>query len=163
MKRGKVILGIIPIVIAMILVGCGISQPTNSATAITNASNSAVLEKPNSIVSATNNTLPSQVADIIHQKYGEIRNIFRIGDDWALTTLGNQKSNGVIGLYRCSPTDIACLNGQTPLLLDGWTFYEAPFSRGVTLMRETGNTLIIDNGGHQITFDVATHSYNSKP
>jgi len=111
---------------------------------------------------ATSSTLPNQVADVITAKYGEIRNEYRVGNTWLLTTLGNkQDPSGVIGLYVCSPTDSAALNGQEPLSLSGWKFYKSPFPGGVTLLEINGNTLIIDNGGHQITFDITTKSFGS--
>jgi len=110
---------------------------------------------------ATSNTPPSQVADVITAKYGEIRNEYRVGNTWILTTLGNKDSRGVIGLYSCSPTDSAALNGQEPLSLSAWKFYKPPFPGGVTLLEIHGNTLIIDDGGHQITFDITTKSFGS--
>ena len=111
---------------------------------------------------ATSNTLPSQVADVVYASYGETRNEYRVGNTWILTTLGNKDSSGVIGLYSCSPTDSAALNGQVPLSLSGWKFYKPPFPGGVTLLDINGNTLIIDNGGHQITFDITTKSFGSE-
>ena len=83
------------------------------------------------------------------------------GDPWLLTTIGNQYSRGVIGLYSSSPTDAACLNGQKPLSLVGWSFYKQPFPGGVTLLQIKGHSLIIDNGGHQITFDLSTRRFGS--
>jgi len=42
----------------------------------------------------------------------------------------------------------------------GWRIYPAPYAGGVTLLGEqASDVLIVDNGGHQMVFDISTGRY----
>ncbi len=69
----------------------------------------------------------------LSQKYGELRNCYFFENDWIITTLGLKGQSGVIAIYRCAPTDAACLDGQTEHPLAGWKIYEPPCPSGITL------------------------------
>ncbi|QQE80003.1 hypothetical protein [Alicyclobacillus sp. SO9] len=144
----------------LLVVGGGMPHSPNSTEHTTSKSTSI---RQNSTVPATNNQSPAVIPDGIRQKYGEVRNEFLLGNEWVVTTLGNQNSRGVIGIYNCSPKDTACLSGQKHLPLAAWKFYKPPFAGGVTLLLKRRDTLIVDNGGHQITFSISTHQWMSKP
>jgi hypothetical protein len=92
----------------------------------------------------------------ITQQYGEIRNCLAVESTrstWVITTLGTGAASGVLGVYRCRSEQ--CRDGSTDHPIAGWTFYRGPYGGGVTVMRvESATTLIVDNAGHQLTFDL---------
>lgn len=104
----------------------------------------------------------SAIRKQITNQYGEIRNCTAIGQArsvWLLTTLGTSTSHGVVGIYRCN-TD-ACKDGSTSHPIAGWQFYPAPYPGGVTLLRATtASAVVVDNGGHELTFDVLAGTYS---
>jgi hypothetical protein len=105
----------------------------------------------------------SQTGAAIAQRYGEIRNCGWACTGrsiWFLTTLGNASSPGAIGVVYCNTE--ACRDGTTDHPFAGWRFFQAPYPGGVTLLGQTSpTTLIVDDGGHQITFDLSTDTYSS--
>lgn len=108
----------------------------------------------------------SEANPIGHQitaKYGEIRNclaVDSIRSRWIVTTLGTANSHGVIGVYRC--TSEQCRDGRVDHPIAGWTFYPAPYSGGVSVLSVQSSTLlVVDNGGHQLTFDLDTGLFRS--
>src|SRR2546428_10569824 len=106
--------------------------------------------------SSASGTLGSTVT----QRYGEIRNCGLFGDSWVINTLGRADHDGTIGVYRCDSADVSCLDGRKDHPLSGWTFYSPPYPGGVTLLGGgDSNKLIIDNAGHQLTFEIATGAF----
>lgn len=112
----------------------------------------------------------SSVGSAITQQHGEIRNCGLFGNSRVITTLGTQMLfdgviatsgiQGVIGVYRCAPEDISCLDGRNDHPLSGWTLYSPPYSGGVTVLsRLDENRLIVDVGGHQLCFNISTAAF----
>ncbi len=53
------------------------------------------------------------------------------------------------------------MNGQRPHPLGGWRFVKPPYPGGVTVLGRVGSgRLIVDVGGHQLTFDVTTGRFS---
>ena len=97
----------------------------------------------------------------IAHRFGEIRSCFALDADrgtWILTTLGNRASHGVVGIYRCAT--LACRDGRNDHVYIGWKFYAAPYDGGVTILaRPSSTTFLIDNDGHQLTFDLTSETF----
>jgi hypothetical protein len=97
----------------------------------------------------------------IANRYGEIRNCAPADAErsaWVITTLGTESARGVVAIYLCASA--ACRDGRNDHRLGGWRIYPAPYSGGVILLgKQAADVLIVDNGGHQIVFDVATGRY----
>jgi hypothetical protein len=97
----------------------------------------------------------------IARRYGEIRNCTPADSErsaWVIATLGTASARGVVAVYRCASA--ACRDGRQDHPVAGWRFYPPPYAGGVTLLGEQArDMLIVDNGGHEIVFDVATGRY----
>lgn len=97
----------------------------------------------------------------IANRFGEIRSCFALDADrstWIVTTLGTRASHGVVGIYRCATP--ACHDGRNDHGFSGWKFYAAPYGGGVTILaRPSSTTFFIDNGGHQLTFDLTSDTF----
>ncbi len=103
----------------------------------------------------------SATADEVSRRYGEIRNCLLAGNDWVLTTLGLVGAHGVVGLDDCGVSDTSCRDGSVDHPFASWHFYSAPFPGGVTVLGQSQGGLVVDNGGHQIRFTLATASFES--
>ena len=103
----------------------------------------------------------SATADEVSRRYGEIRNCLLAGNDWVLTTLGLVGAPGVVGLDGCGVSDTSCRDGSVDHPFASWHFYRAPFPGGVTVLGQSQGGLVVDNGGHQIRFTLATASFES--
>jgi hypothetical protein len=97
----------------------------------------------------------------IARRYGEIGNCTPADVErsaWVITTLGTESARGVVAVYRC--VSAACRDGRNDHSIAGWRIYPAPYAGGVTLLgQQATDVLIVDNGGHEIVFDVATGRY----
>ncbi|HEX8727386.1 MAG TPA: hypothetical protein VF739_02115 [Ktedonobacterales bacterium] len=94
-------------------------------------------------------------------KYGAISNCELVGDSWLLATAGMSGQPGVIGVDACHGS-VVCLDGQTDRGMSAWVFYPAPQAGGVRILGVSSpGVLIIDNGGHQLHFTIATGAYSS--
>jgi len=94
-------------------------------------------------------------------KYGAISSCELVGDSWALATEGMSSQPGVIGVDICHGS-AACLDGQTDRGMTVWTFYPAPHAGGVRILGVSSpGVLIIDDGGHQLHFTIATGAYSA--
>lgn len=94
-------------------------------------------------------------------KYGAISNCELVGDSWVIATQGMSGQPGVIGVDACHGS-AACLDGQTDRGMDVWTFYPAPHAGGVRILGVSSpGVLIIDDGGHQLHFTIATGAYSA--
>jgi hypothetical protein len=95
------------------------------------------------------------------RRYGELRNCMPVDparSAWVITTVGTTSTHGVIAVYQCASA--ACRDGRNNHPIRGWRIYPGPFAGGVTVLGHTAKfILIVSNGGHQITFDVATGRY----
>jgi len=106
--------------------------------------------------SASGSTLTTQIGT----QYGEVGQCLLIADVWVLATGGVAHGPGAIGLYRCRQVDATCLDGRTDHAFGGWAWFPAPYAGPVKILGQSGSTLIIDDGGHQLRFDIATSSYS---
>jgi hypothetical protein len=80
-----------------------------------------------------------------------------------ITTLGGHGTEAIIALYPCNSSDTACMDGQQPHPVSGWQFVKPPYPGGVTYMGSLNDhQMIVDVGGHQLTFDVLTRQF-TKP
>jgi hypothetical protein len=101
----------------------------------------------------------------IQAQHGPIRNCALIGTTWVIATLHDQAHDrGAILVYRCSPSDSACLDPQTDHPAAQWQTFPAPYPGDVTFLagaQATGSPsrIIIDNGGHQLDFDLSADTY----
>ena len=97
----------------------------------------------------------------IARRYGELRNCMPADDErsaWVITTVGTSSTHGVIAVYQCASA--ACRDGRNNHPMGGWRIYPGPFAGSVTVLGHAAKfILIVGNGGHQITFDVATGRY----
>lgn len=103
----------------------------------------------------------SALGSAIRARYGGIRNCLLEGRTWVIATLGGHGTQPIIALYPCSSADAACMDGRQPHPLAGWRFVRPPYPGGVTVLgRPSAHALIVDVGGHQLTFDVITHRFS---
>lgn len=105
----------------------------------------------------SNPNIPNTIAAAMKMLYGAPHDCLRVANDWVITTSGRNGQAGAIALDVCTST--ACLNGQNSHPVAGWHIIQAPFSGGVTILHSFGVTLLIDNGGHQLSFDIETHHF----
>ncbi|MHB8503265.1 MAG: hypothetical protein ACYDHE_20270 [Candidatus Acidiferrales bacterium] len=97
----------------------------------------------------------------ITRQYGQIRDCLLVENTWVITTLGLLGGRGVIALDTCSAKDSSCTDGSMDHPFGGWRVYAPPYPGGVTILRESSpGVLIVDNGGHQITFTIATATFS---
>ncbi len=76
-------------------------------------------------------------------------------------TEGLKGQSGVVAVYRCTPTDAACLDGQTDHPLAGWEIYEPPCSGMLSIAQEDQSTGRIHIMGTCTTwFDVASGTFH---
>jgi len=98
----------------------------------------------------------TQTYQTLAARYGEIRDCLTTDGTrrlWLISTLGNARSRGVIAIFRCRSD--ACTDGRTDHPIGGWQIFPAPFAGGVTVLGQPSpSLLIIDNGGHEIEFDL---------
>lgn len=87
----------------------------------------------------------SETGKEITAKYGEIRNCGPIGNAWFITTLGVDGSNGMLGIYRCKPSDGECLDGRTDHPFNQWSWISPRGNGygGVKYVGKQGETLEI--------------------
>lgn len=107
-------------------------------------------------------TTPGTAAAAIQSAHGEIRNCLRVGASWVIATLGGFGKTGVIAIYRCA--NAACLDGQTAHGYAGWKFIHSPRSGGAIVLGldpRYKDTLIIDDAGTQLDFNVDTGAFFS--
>lgn len=104
------------------------------------------------------------VSQFIAGKYGEVRSCVYAGADWVITTLGTPGASarqGVVAVYTCSTT--ACQSGQGPYNPSEFSIVDPPYPGGVTVLGTIPGdpqTLIIDDSGHQMTFDATTMTFS---
>jgi hypothetical protein len=102
----------------------------------------------------------STLGAAVTARYGEIRNCLLEGHTWVITTLGGHGAEGTIALYPCSSSDASCMDAQQPHPLSGWHFVKPLYPGGVTYMGTVNDhQIIVDVGGHQLTFDVLTRQF----
>lgn len=103
------------------------------------------------------------VAAAIASNYGEVRSCVSAGSSWVITTLGAPGAStrhGVVAVYACSTT--ACQSGQGHYSANGFTIITPPYAGGVTVLAKVPGdlqSLIIDDAGHQLTFDAITLTF----
>ena len=94
------------------------------------------------------------------EQYGDIRTCRLFGDSWLIIASNKTADGGArwaIGVHRCASTDASCHDGQNDHPLSGWTFYSPPYQEEVTVLTQLdSNDLVLDHGGHQLSFDIAT-------
>lgn len=79
-----------------------------------------------------------------------------------ITTLGLPGERGVVALDSCAADDADCFNGSSDHPYANWHFYQPPYIGGATVLEGVGtNSLLIDNGGHQITFTISTATFSA--
>lgn len=100
---------------------------------------------------------PNTTAAQIQVAHGEVHNCVRVGSAWVITTLGGQGRAAAIGIYRC--TTSACLDGRNDHGFAGWRFIHSPYGGGATVLALNGNTLVIDDAGHELNFNVDTETF----
>lgn len=132
---------------------CTASDPYAAPSAPAPTANPAVLCGPWSDPNAPNTTAAK--IQIVH---GEVHNCLQIGTSWVITTLGGQGRAAAIGVYHCATT--ACLDGRNDPGLAGWKFIHSPYGGGATVLAVHGDTLVIDDAGHELNFDVDTEAFS---
>ncbi len=96
--------------------------------------------------------------------YGAVRGCGTYGTQLVFTTLGLPGQPGGIGTFQCHADDAACVSGGSARIGGSWMFFPAPRPGGVKILTvHTSDTLIIDNGGFQMCFSLATHVYDPNP
>ncbi len=96
----------------------------------------------------------------VADKYGAISNCELAGDSWVIATEGIRDQPGVIGVDTCHGV-AACLNGQSDRSITAWTFYPGPNAGGIRILGvQSPGVLIIDDGGRQMDFTIATGTYH---
>jgi hypothetical protein len=104
------------------------------------------------------------VAQFIAGKYGEVRSCVSTGAAWVITTLGTPGASdrqGVVAVYSCSTT--ACQSGQGSYTASNFTIVAPLYPGGVTVLGKVPGdpqSLIIDDAGHQMTFDATTLTFS---
>ncbi len=109
--------------------------------------------------SATSGTVGAYMS----AKYGEVRNCAQVGSDWIITTLGNSTHGGVVALDVCTGSDATtCTDGQNNHPVSAWKILTPPYPGGVTILSRNAQeeTVIVDDGGHQLTLDLATGTFS---
>ena len=160
------------VLLALSALACGGSQvptPTPKAQPSRTATEVPAVATPT-------NTPPSMVCgtwaanaspgSALVQKYGDIRTCRLFGDSWVIIASNKTADGGArwaVGVYRCASTDASCLDGQNDHPLSGWTFYSPPYQEEVTILTQLdSNSLVLDNGGHQLSFSIATGAFEER-
>jgi hypothetical protein len=101
-----------------------------------------------------------------YRNTGDIRTCRLVGDSWVVIASNKTADGGArwaIGVYHCASTDASCHEGRNDHPLSGWTFYSPPYQEEVTILKQLdSNNLVLDNGGHQLSFDIATGTLEEK-
>ena len=111
-------------------------------------------------------TANSSPGSALVQQYGDIRTCRLFGDSWVIIASNKTADGGAewaIGVYRCAATDAPCHDGRNDHPLSGWTFYSPPYQEKVTIVEQLdSDSLVLDNDGHRLSFDIATGSLEEK-
>jgi len=145
--------------VVALLVSCG---PPPSPRAASAPSATAPPTAANSVATGSCGSWSgsgSRTSQLVTEQYGEIRNCLRVNDVWVLTTLGIKGGPGSVGLDGCLNGDSKCLDGVSDHPYEDWRFYRAPHSGAVTVIGRDNTTLMVDNGGYQLRFDVANATF----
>jgi hypothetical protein len=89
-----------------------------------------------------------------------IRNCLQVGTDWVIATTGGPPDAANLGILRCG-SNSTCAGGEAdPAAFDRWHWYQpAGISGGITIFSADGSTLLLDAGGHELTFSLTTDSF----
>lgn len=84
----------------------------------------------------------------------------RVGTDWVIATTGGSAHAANLGILRCG-SNSACIRGQAdPASFDRWHWFQpAGIAGGITIFSADGGTLLLDAGGHELTFSLTTDSF----
>ena len=97
-------------------------------------------------------------------KYGDIRDCLQAGTTWVVVTTGfpPDGATGVVALYSCSASNSACTSAEGSYPMSNWRIIAPPYPGSLHVMaRDPGDpqTLILNDGDHSVTFDVATGTF----
>jgi hypothetical protein len=83
------------------------------------------------------------------------------GEILVILTSGLSGGPGAIAMYRCQPDDATCNQGRAPSAPGAsWSVFPAPHPGPVTIIGgDYPQSLLIDNGGWLMCFDMTTHAY----
>jgi hypothetical protein len=89
-----------------------------------------------------------------------IRNCLQVGTDWVIATTGGPADAANLGILQCG-SNSACIRGQAdPAAFDRWQWYKpAGIAGGVTILGVDGGTLLLDAGGHELTFSLSSKRF----
>jgi hypothetical protein len=91
-----------------------------------------------------------------------IRNCLQVGTDWVIATTGGPASAANLGILRCGGNS-ACIRGQAdPAAFDRWQWFKpAGIAGGVTILGVDGSALLLDAGGHELTFSLTSDRFSA--
>jgi hypothetical protein len=89
-----------------------------------------------------------------------IRNCLEVGTDWVIATTGGSSDAANLGILRCGGNS-TCAGGQAdPAAFARWHWFQpAGIAGGITIFSADGSTLLLDAGGHELTFSLTTDSF----
>jgi hypothetical protein len=89
-----------------------------------------------------------------------IRNCLEVGTDWVIATTGGPPGAANLGILRCGGNS-SCIRGQAdPAAFDRWQWFKpSGIAGGVTILGVDGGTLLLDAGGRELTFSLASERF----
>jgi len=143
-------------VIAAAVVALGIWQTTYRSYAATAAKAAAAPSGPTDATCGNWSVEGSAAATAIVSAR-TIRNCLQVGDNWVIAAVGGTADSAGLGVLACNG-NATCLGGQTdPSTFGTWQWFKpGGFGGDVVVLDATGSLLLVDVGGHELTFNVAT-------
>jgi hypothetical protein len=89
-----------------------------------------------------------------------IRNCLRVGSDWVIATTGGPADAANLGILMCGSNSV-CMRGQAdPAPFDRWQWFKpSGIVGGVTILGVDGSALLLDAGGHELTFSLTSERF----
>ncbi len=84
----------------------------------------------------------------------------QVGTDWVIATTGGPSSSANLGILECG-SNSACSGGRAnPGSYARWRWFQpSGIAGGVTVLGVNGATLMLDVGGHELNFSLATDTF----
>jgi hypothetical protein len=89
-----------------------------------------------------------------------IRNCLQVGTDWVIATTGGPANAANLGILQCGGSS-GCSGGQAdPGAFARWRWFQpSGVAGGVTILGVDGSTLLLDAGGHELTFSLTSDTF----
>jgi hypothetical protein len=92
-----------------------------------------------------------------------IRDCAGVGTDWVLATVGGAAGSANVAVLRCGGSASCAAGVRNPAAYAHWQWFQpAGVTGGATILAINGTTLILDVGGHQLSFSLTNDRFSAE-